>query len=290
MTGRVLVIGASGNTGRETVRLLVEKGIPVRAVTRDREAASSLVDLAGAELFEGNSAEPETIAGAFQDIEKVYLVPPTAPGWADAQSELIDMAREQDVQHIVRISTVGVASDALSMTLRSHWRGEQEMERSGMGFTHIRSNSFFQNCLFDSEEINKRDRFFSCVGTVRYAKVDTRDVASVVALAITEPGHEGQAYTLTGPKAISYEDIAEGLSRAVGRSIQYVDLPNSAYLEYLLSTGYERWLAEEFVAMYGHYEEGGFVSQTTDTVEMLLMRPARTLDDFARDYRSYFQA
>ena len=164
------------------------------------------------------------------------------------------------------------------------------MERSGMGYTHIRSNSFFQNCLFDSKEIKEKGQFFSCVGTVRYAKVDTRDIASVIALALTEPGHEGQTYTLTGPEAITYEDMAVGLSRAAGRTIRYRDLSNADYLDYLLATGYPRWLAEEFVAMYGHYKEGGFVTQTTDTIEKLLKRPPRSFGEFAADYRTYFQS
>ncbi|HKY46612.1 MAG TPA: SDR family oxidoreductase [Acidimicrobiia bacterium] len=289
MIDRVLVIGATGHTGRETVRLLVEMGMPVRAVTRDRATAAALTELAGAELVVGDSAEPETLNAAFGGVDKLYLVPPTVFGWAEAQATLIEMARENGVRHIVRISTVGVAPDALSLTLRSHWRGEQEMEQSGMGFTHIRSNSFFQNCLFDSDEIIEHDRFFGCVGRVTYAKVDTRDVASVVALALAEPGHEGRTYTLTGPAAITYKEMAAGLSRALGRTIRYVDLPNPEYLEYLLSLDYPRWLAEEFVAMYGHYEEGSFVSQTTDTIEMLLKRPPRSFDTFATDYRSHFQ-
>jgi uncharacterized protein YbjT (DUF2867 family) len=270
------------------VRLLVEQGVPVRAVTRDPARATKMPELAGAEIFAGDSSVPETLSGAFDGVDKVYLVPPTVPQWDQLQTQLIELARHNNVQHIVRISSVGTAPDAVSMTLRSHWKGEREMERSGMAFTHIRSNSFYQNCLFDVSSIKGEDRFFSCVGRVRYAKVDTRDIARVVVLALTEPGHENQAYTLTGPEALTYREMATKLTRALGREIAYVDLPNEQYEEYLRSTGLPSWLAEEFVAMYGFYEEGSFVEETTDTIQRLLGRPPGSFDKFAEDYKAHF--
>ena len=284
------MIGASGHTGKETVRLLVERGVPVRTVARDPLRAMTTSELAGAELFTGDSSRPETLSGAFEGVEKLYLVPPTVPKWDEVQSQLIDMAQANGVQHIVRISTVGTASDAVSMTLRSHWKGEREMEQSGMAYTHIRSNSFFQNCLFDAASIKNEDRFFGCVGKVRYAKVDTRDLASVITLALTESGHENQAYTLTGPEALTYDDMAMGLSRALGRDIAYCDVSNDEYEEYLRSTGLANWLAAEFVAMYGFYEEGSFVEDITDTIQELLGRPPRSYAQFAEDYRAFFYA
>lgn len=284
------MIGATGHTGNETVRLLVQAGVPVRAVTRDPSRAAALPALAGAELVEGDSAIPETLKTAFNGVEKLYYVPPTVEGWATLQKETIEIARDSGVQHMARISTVGTAPDSVSMTLRAHWEGERHMEQSGMAYTHIQSNSFYQNCLFDSDEIIRNNKFYSCVGNVRYAKVDTRDLASVVALSFTQPGHENQAYTLTGPEPLSYQVIAFKLSAALGRQITYVDMPNPDYRDYLVSTGLPTWLADEFVAMYGNYEDGGFVTETTDTILDLLGRPPRPFDEFARDYTSFFEA
>lgn len=266
----------------------MEQGVPVRAVTRNPVRATKMPELAGSEMFVGDSSLPETLSGAFDRVEKVYLVPPTVPQWDQLQTQLIELARDNGVQHMVRISSVGTTADAVSMTLRSHWKGEREMERSGMAYTHIRSNSFYQNCLFDISSIKGEDRFYSCVGRVRYAKVDTRDIARVVALALTERGHENHAYTLTGPEALSYRDMAEKLTRALGREIAYIDLPNEEYEEYLRSTGLPDWLAKEFVAMYGFYEEGSFVEETTDTIRWLLGTPPGSFDKFAEDYRAHF--
>jgi uncharacterized protein YbjT (DUF2867 family) len=285
----ILVIGATGSTGSETVRLLVEKGVAVRALTRDLDRAAKLPALERAEIVMGDSSRPETLGDALAGVEKLYLVPPTLPGWDRAQSGLIEAARSAGIQHVVRMSATGVSPDAPSMSLSFHWKGERELEQSGMAFTHVRPNSFFQNCLFDAPTIKGEGRFYSCVGGMRFAKVDTRDVARVVAAALTEDGHAGKTYELTGPEALSYVDMARKLSRALGREIEYVDLANDQYEQHLCESGFPDWLAREFVAIYGFYPEGTG-DRTTDTIERLTGAPPRSFDEFARDHAVAFQA
>jgi uncharacterized protein YbjT (DUF2867 family) len=286
----ILVVGATGGTGSATVRLLVEQGIEVRAVTRDPDRAASQAALAGAEIVAGDSSRPETLRKAFEGVEKLYLVPPTLPGWDRAQSGIIDVARAAGVRHVVRMSVIGASADAPSMSLSFHWKGERELERSGMAFTHVRPNSFFQNCLFDAPTIRSEGRFYSCVGKARFAKIDTRDIASVVATALTEEGHAGETYELTGPEVLSYEDMARTLGLALGRAIEYVDLSNDGYAQHLRDSGFPDWLADEFVAIYGRgfYQESNG-AHTTDAVERLTGRRPRSFEQFARDYAAAFE-
>jgi uncharacterized protein YbjT (DUF2867 family) len=175
------------------------------------------------------------------------------------------------------------------MSSRFHWQGERALEQSGMDFTHVRANSFFQNCLLDAPTIKREGRFYSCVGGMRFAKVDTRDVASIVAAALTEEGHAGNTYEVTGPEALTYVDMADKLSRALGREIEYVDLTNDLYEQHLRESGFPDWLAREFVVIYGRgfYPEsrGNYV---TDTIERLTGRAPRSFDVFARDYAAAF--
>ena len=287
----ILVIGATGSTGSETVRLLIEKGSAVRALTRDLARAATLPELQRAEIVLGDSSRPETLGDVFAGIEKLYLVPPTLPAWDRVQLGLIETARKAGVKHVVRLSAIGVSADAPSMSSSFHWQGERALEQSGMAFTHVRANSFFQNCLLDAPTIKHEGRFYSCVGGTRFAKVDTRDIATVAAAALTEEGHAGQTYEVTGPEALTYVDMADRLSRALGREIEYVDLSNDLYEQHLLETGLPEWLAREFVVIYGRgfYPEsrGNYV---TDTVERLTGRAPRTFDHFARDYAAAFQS
>src|SRR5262249_6198574 len=153
--------------------------------------------------------------------------------------------------HIVRISAIGVAADAPSMSLSYHWQGERDMEESGMAYTHLRGNSFFQNALFEVEAIRSESCFYDCVGDARFAKVDSRDVGEVVAVVLTEDGHEGETYELTGPEALTYAEMAARLGAALGREIRYVDVSVEERAAKLEAAGLPDWLAEEFSAIYG---------------------------------------
>jgi uncharacterized protein YbjT (DUF2867 family) len=286
----ILIIGATGHTGSEAARLLLAKGERVRAVTRDPEKARRLDELHGAEIVGGDSYRPETLDGVFDGVEKMYLVPATDLNWNAAQTAIIEAARDAGVQHIVKMSALGAGPDQPSMSLRFHYQGEQDIEASGMAYTHVRPNSFFQNCLFDVPPIQAEGRFYSAVGDAQFAKIDTRDIAEVVAKVLTEDGHEGKTYEITGPEPLSYDDIAARLSAAAGRPIEYVNLSPEEYAASLEVIGFEDWNAEEFANIYGRgfYRESGG-RHVTDTVEQLLGRPPRNFDDWARENAAAFR-
>ena len=285
----ILVIGATGPTGSEATRQLLLRGEHVRALTRDRAKAEAMPALAGAEIAVGDSSKPETLEEAFAGVEKVYLVPPTEPGWDQMQSGLIQAARDADVRHIVKMSAIGAGPKEPSMSLRFHWQGEEEVEKSGMAWTILRGNSFHQNTLFDAETIKSEGKFYSCVGETRLAKVDTRDIGEVVARVLTEEGHEAQVYELTGPESLTYHDMAHHLSRVSHHTVEYVDMPHDDYAAHLRATGFPDWLAQEFVDIYGRgfYGEGRG-SYTTDTVQWILRRAPRRYDAFVHDYAEAF--
>jgi uncharacterized protein YbjT (DUF2867 family) len=285
----ILVIGATGPTGRATIRELVLRGEHVRALTRDRAKAEAMPELAGAEIVVGDSSQPQTLDGVFTGADKVYLVPPLALGWNEMQAGLIEAARRAGVRYIVKISAIGVSPDEPSMSLTHHWQGEQEIEASGIPYTHVRGNSFSQNTLYEAATIKAKDRFFDCVGDAPFAKVDTRDIGEVVAKVLTEDGHEGKIYELTGPEPLAYDEMAKRLSAALGRKIEYVNLATAERAAQLEAAGLPDWMAREFSDIYGRgfYGEGGGAT-TTDTIEQLLGRPPRRYDDFARDYADAF--
>ncbi len=112
--------------------------------------------------------------------------------------------------------------------------------------------------------------------------VDTRDVAGVAAAVLTEPGHAGAHYDITGPQALSYADVADRLTVAMGRRVTYVDAPDEAVLQALLGAGLSDWFANALVGLYQDYRRSGtdgYAAQVTGTVERLTGRRARSLDD-----------
>jgi uncharacterized protein YbjT (DUF2867 family) len=106
-------------------------------------------------------------------------------------------------------------------------------------------------------------------------------VASVAAVVLTEPGHLGAHYNVTGPQALSYADVAAKLSRALGRTVTYVDAPDEAVRQALLGFGLDEWFVNALVGLYQDYRGSGtdgYASRVSDTVEQLTGRAPRSLD------------
>jgi uncharacterized protein YbjT (DUF2867 family) len=123
--------------------------------------------------------------------------------------------------------------------------------------------------------------------------VDTRDVAAVAALALTERGHAGAHYDVTGPEALSYADVAAKLTSALGRRISHVGASDDAVRQALLGAGLTKWFASALVGLYQDYRRsgtGGYAAQVTGTVQRLTGRPARSLDDLLGEIAPTFAA
>jgi uncharacterized protein YbjT (DUF2867 family) len=128
--------------------------------------------------------------------------------------------------------------------------------------------------------------FFADAGDARISMVDTRDVAAVAAVVLTQPGHAGAHYDVTGPEALSYGDVAAKLTAAMGREIRYVAVPDDAVRQALLGAGLNAWFADALTGLYQEYRRSGtdgYAAQVTGTVERLTGRPARSLDDLLRE-------
>lgn len=288
----ILVVGATGSIGREVVRLLVERGLPFRALSRDVERARSLPGWQGIDVVAGDPAQPESLGAAFQGVDKVVLIPPSGPAWNVGEKNLIAAAQHAGVKYIVKISTVGVDPAAPSMSQSFHAQGEEQLAKSGIPHTILRPNSFMQNFLvFYAAGIRATGVLYQCTGDVPTAMIDTRDIAAIVVRLLTEEGHAGKTYELSGPESLSYTQAAQKLSAATGRDIRHQDLPPEVFQQGMISAGLPDWAAAEVVNIYGRgfFREGGGAVVTTVTTE-LLGRAPRTFDDFARDHADQFRA
>ena len=147
----------------------------------------------------------------------------------------------------------------------------------------VRPNLFLQNVPESTiPSIDASGTFYADAGPARLSMVDTRDVAAVAAVALTEPGHAGAHYDVTGPEALSYADVAARLTGALGRRISYVDAPDDAVRQALLGAGLSEWFAGALVGLYQDYRRSGtdgYAAQVTSTIPELTGHPARSLGD-----------
>lgn len=276
----ILVTGATGAVGRELVRLLVKRKVPVRAATRSPKRARQL--LGDVDAVELDYVATETYDAAVQWVDRVFLVPPPFdPNAYETLVPLIDWSVQAGVDTIVLLSAMGIETRE-DLALR---RIERHLERIGIRRTILRPNLYMQNftSTFLRDALQEDDVFALPAGESRVSFVDGRDVAAVAAAALTSPRHDGEIYTLTGSEALGPREITSALSRAAGRPIRYQDVSDAAYRERLRETGQPEAAIDVAVEFFHSIREGQREAVTAD-VERVTGHAPRTFGEFAAEH------
>jgi uncharacterized protein YbjT (DUF2867 family) len=281
----ILVLGATGNVGSKVVAELRALGAPVRAFARDREKAVATV-APDTEVVIGNFDDPATVRRALDGVDAVLITASDGPQKVEHETSLIDIVAAEGVRRVVKLSTVG-AGTAPGPQFDAHGRIEEHLTRSGLPSVLLRSSFYMTNLLGSAEAIKETGKLFAPAGGVKVSMIDPRDVAAVAASALTTDAHEGKTYVLTGPEALTFEDVAAHLSSATGRTIEFVDVPEDVARDQLLGTGMPDWMAELILAAFKALRDG-IATDTSDAVHALTGREARGFAAFARDHAGSF--
>ena len=277
----ILVIGGRSKIGAALIGELLGRGQQVRALVRAGEAAGRLP--ARAEPVTGDLADEGSLVTAMAAVEKVFLLSSPHPDAASWHRNAIDAARRTQVQLLVRSSILGADRESPAEFISAHTTCDRYLEDSGLPYVIVRPNLFVQNIPESTiPSLDASGTFYADAGEARISMVDTRDVAAVACRALTEPGHAGAHYDITGPEALSYTDVAAKLSAAMGRRISYAGASDDAVRQALLGAGLTEWFASALVGLYQDYRRSGtdgYAAQVTGTIQRLTSRPARSLDD-----------
>ena len=281
----VLVTGAPGNVGTPLVDQLLSAGVPVRVAARSLESAARFAG-AGAEVVRFDMTDPTTF-GVFEGVRRMFLLRPPAIADVDGViGPVIDAARSRGVEHIVFLSIQGAERNRLV----PHRAIEDYLRRHGPAWTFIRASYFMQNLATTHlADIVERDEIFIPAGRhSRTAHVDARDVAAVAAMALREDGHEGQAYTPTGPRAMTYDECAAIMTGVLGRSIRYVDPAPWTYWRRMSARGMPIGMRAVTLGIYTAARFGMAATLTSDVLT-LTGRPPIDFADFAAAYRDVWE-
>jgi len=280
----ILITGASGNVGKEVLKQIAATGAKVRAAFQTVSKAAAAPS--GVEVVTMDYNQPQTLQAALKGVERVFLVGPPTPNLTALERKAIDEIKQADVRHVVKLSAMG-GRDAIFP--RQHADSEDYIKSSGVAYTFLRPNGFMQNFVtYNGATINTQNAFYGSQGDGKVSHIDLRDIAAVAVKALTDNGHVGKVYTLTGPEALSNARVAEILSDDTGREIKYVDLPAEQFKQALLGAGLPEWSANALVDLQQFYRRGGASAVTRD-VEQLLGRKPTSFEQFSRDYAQAFQ-
>lgn len=281
----ILITGASGNVGSEVLKQAAAARLELRSAYQSAEKANGAPR--GVETVILDYQKPETIRHALRGIDTVFLVGPPTANLPELEANVIDEAKRAGVRHLVKLSALG-GKQAIFPSL--HRQSEEKIEASGIPYTFLRPNGFMQNFVtYNAGTIKSQNTVYGCQEDGAVSHIDIRDVAAAIMAVLSGKGHQGRAYALTGPEALTQKQVAEKLSKATGREITYVDLPVSEVRKALLGSGMPEWSADAVLDLTRLYREGG-ASLVDPSVEQLMGRTRISFDQFARDYASAFRS
>ena len=283
----ILITGATGTNGREIVAQLAAKDVRARAMVHKREAIKWPHTL-NVEFVNGDFDDASSLDAALAGVERAFLLSPSSAEQVAREANFIRAAKRAGVRHVVKFSILGAASNSPSRLIRRHGEAEKMLEDSGIAFTMLRPNYFMQNLLWYIDDIKSQGVFYASLPeTYRHSHVDARDNAAVAVAALTESGHQSKVYHITGPEALTYSEVAEILSQAIGKKVRY-DSSRENYAQFLTKVGLD---ADEVLELDACVANGiGDGSAVTNTIfEITQQQPIRFMQ-FANDYSQAFKA
>ena len=287
--GPILVTGAAGQlgaVGRTVTGLLLDRGLPVRAMVRREDERAAALRATGAEVVVGNLLEPADVYRVVKDCQRVYFSMSVSAGFLEAALIMATVAREVGVNALVNMSQMTVSQMSIQNTTpsrqqRQHWLSEQALAWSGVPVVTIRPTMFLESLFpLAGPTIRNRNRIELPFGQGKTSPVAAADVARVVAAVLADPGpHIGRIYELTGPRSQDMHGVAREFSDALNRDVTYSDIPPEEWDRQLKNQQVPEHLALHLLTMAELHRAGRY-DRMADGVQLVTGRPAMSIREF----------
>jgi uncharacterized protein YbjT (DUF2867 family) len=296
--GSILVTGAAGQlgaVGRTVTGLLLDRGLPVRAMVRREDDRAAALRAAGAEVVVGDLLEPADVHRVVRGCRRVYFGMSVSAGYLEATVIMGAVAREVGVDVLVNMSQMTVSQMSIQSTTpspqqRQHWLGEQALAWSGLPVVTIRPTVFLEGFFLPltGPSVRDRGRIELPFGRGKTSPVSTADVARVVAAVLADPGpHLGRLYELTGPRSQDMDGVAREYSDALNRDVTYSDIPPEDWARALKQAGLAEHLAKHLLTM-AELNRAGRYDRMADGVERVTGRPPTGVREFVSLHAEQF--
>ena len=262
------VLGATGRVGGEVARLLADRPVEARALVRDPDAAASSVPLPAVRC---DLRDPRSARAALDGVSRLFLLTPGGPDQDLLEATAAEAARAAGVEHVVKVSggAASLGPNGVTATAVAHWRSEQRLEASGLGCTSLRPSMFQQGVLDLPRPANRL--LLAPLGRAPIAMVDLRDVAACAVAVLLDPAPRPGAWQLTGPRAVTLDDVAAALGA------RYVPIPPKVAARGLARRGASAFEVDHALRMAAYFASGAD-GATTDHVLRLTGRAPRPFE------------
>lgn len=285
----ILVTGASGTVGRPVLEEVIRTGKPVKAMYRSAEDARTAP--AGALTGIADFADKASLEKVLEGIDAIYLVCSPTPQLVELENNVIDACKQAGVSYVVLNSALG-AGDYPKSFPAWHRQVEDKLKPSGFEYAIVRPNSFMQNIgTYYAPSIRAQGAFYAAMGDSKLSLIDVRDIALIVANALTSPAaFRGKTIELNGSEAFSYTEIAEKISQAAGRVVKFVNIPEAAQRQAMLDLGMPEWQVNALLELQQYYTVAGKGAQVTPPIKDFLGRAPITLDQYLNENKDIFRS
>lgn len=287
---KILVTGATGETGRHAVMRLLSNGHSVRALVHKEDARAEKLRLQGAEVVVGNLLEHDDVLRATDGAAAAYFCYPVRPGLISATAYFADAAKRAGLKIVVNMSQISAREDSLSHAARDHWLAERIFDRFEVPTVHLRPTFFAQWMLYphSRETIVRNSVIDLPYGDGRHAPIAAEDLARVIAAIFEMPAaHVGQTHRLHGPVELGQAQIAAEISETLGRDIVYRPSTIEKYRERLTAAGLPSFVIQHFCAIALDYQNGLF-SGHDQIIKDLTGEAPMTVSAFVKMHRASF--
>lgn len=277
---KILVTGGTGTVGSQVVQELLKRDADVSVLTRD--ASKPLP--AGARAVEGNLLDVNSVRQVFNGVDAVFLLNPVSQTETSEALMAVTSMRKAGVKRVVYLSVHAVDQAPWLPHFGSKIGVEAALAKSGMAYTILRPNSFYQNDYWFKDVLLQYGVYPQPIGSAGLSRVDTRDIGEAAAIALTSGGHEGQTYDLVGPDVVTGESTAKTWASALGKPIIYggddLDAWEAVQVNYL-----PHWMVFDLREMYLHFQQQGLKASPDALARQtqLLGRAPRSFESFAAE-------
>lgn len=276
----VLVLGATGTVGPHVVRTLRGRGSDVRVIVRNADKARSLFGNA-VDVVEGDISDPRMLHSSLDGVDALFLLTPHGNTLADVQLRVIRELRRTGIKIVKLSATSSTIRPNGPQVSRAHWEVEEVLRASGQPFVILRPNAFMQSAISQIAlpAIRATGKLPNAIGTAGLSFIDAADIGNVAATVLTEPTWDGETLVLTGPRAVTYREVAELIGEIRGQQVDLLEITPADLRASQLARGVEPWEAEHLEEMFQIFRDNASSQVSTD-VERVTGRAPGTIEDY----------